>query len=68
MPISISRSTATSYAMGLKMCIRDRLTPVNTLGFMLPTDDADYVRVMDFVWGLVDSRGAVKQAADKWLK
>ena len=44
------------------------LTPVNTLGFMLPTDDADYVRVMDFVWGLVDSRGAVKQAADKWLK
>jgi len=35
------------------------LTPVNTLGFMLPTDDADYVRVMDFVWGLVDSRGAV---------
>ena len=44
------------------------LTPVNQLGFMLPTDDADYVRVMDFVWGLVDSRGAVKQAADKWLK
>ena len=44
------------------------LTPVNTLGFMLPTDDADYVRVMDFVWGLVDSRGAVKQAAAKWLK
>ena len=44
------------------------LTPVNTLGFMLPTDDADYVRVMDFVWGLVYSRGAVKQAADKWQK
>mgnify|MGYP001583482630 FL=1 len=44
------------------------LTPKNTLGFMLPTDDADYVRVMDFVWGLVDSRGGVKQAADKWLK
>ena len=44
------------------------LTPKNTLGFMLPTDDADYVRVMDFVWGLVDSRGGVKQAANKWLK
>ncbi len=44
------------------------LTPKNTLGFMLPTDDADYLRVMDFVWGLVDSRGGVKQAADKWLK
>ena len=44
------------------------LTPKNYLGFMLPTDDADYVRVMDFVWGLVDSRGGVKQVADKWLK
>ncbi len=44
------------------------LTPVNTLGFLLPKDDADYTRVMQFVWGLMDSRGAVKQAADKWLK
>ena len=44
------------------------LTPKNYLGFMLPTDDADYVRVMDFVWGLVDSRGGVKQASDQWLK
>ena len=44
------------------------LTPKNYLGFMLPTDDADYVRVMGFVWGLVDSRGTIKQAADKWLK
>ena len=44
------------------------LTPKNYLGFMLTTDDADYVRVMGFVWGLVDSRGTIKQAADKWLK
>ena len=44
------------------------LTPTNTLGFLMPKDDADYTRVMQFVWGLVDSRGAVKQAADKWLK
>ena len=48
--------------------IQAPLTPVNTLGFMLPTDDADYLRVMDFVWGLVDSRGGLKQAAGKWLK
>ena len=44
------------------------LTPKNYLGFMIPTDDADYSRVMGFTWGLVDSRGGVKQASDKWLK
>lgn len=44
------------------------LTPKSTLGFMLPTDDVDYTRVMGFVWGQVDSRGGLKQAADKWLK
>ena len=44
------------------------LTPKNYLGFMVPTDDADYTRVMGFVWGLMESRGAIKQAADKWLK
>lgn len=44
------------------------LTPSNTLGFMIPTDDADYARVMRFAWELVDSRGGLKQAADKWLK
>lgn len=44
------------------------LTPRSTLGFMLPTDDVDYARVMGFVWGQVDSRGGLKQAAEKWLK
>jgi len=44
------------------------LTPKNYLGFMIPTEDADYTRVMGFVWGTVDSRGGVKSAADKWLK
>ncbi|MFZ4288786.1 transporter substrate-binding domain-containing protein [Variovorax sp. HJSM1_2] len=48
--------------------IQQPLTPPNTLGFMLPKDDADYSRVMSFVWSLLDSRGGVKQAADKWLK
>jgi len=48
--------------------IAQPLTPPNTLGFMLPKDDADYSRVMEFVWSLVHSRGGVKQAADKWLK
>ncbi|RZL62587.1 MAG: transporter substrate-binding domain-containing protein [Variovorax sp.] len=44
------------------------LTPINTLGFMLPADDADYSRVMGFVWGLLADRGSLKQVADKWLK
>jgi cyclohexadienyl dehydratase len=44
------------------------LTPKNYLGFMLPMDDADYTRVMQFVWGLLESRGVMKQAADKWLQ
>lgn len=44
------------------------LTPKNYLGFMIPTEDVDYTRVMGFVWGTVDSRGGVKLAADKWLK
>lgn len=44
------------------------LTPVNTLGFMIPVDDADYARVIRFSWELVDSRGGVKAAAQKWLK
>ena len=44
------------------------LTPKNQLGFMTPTDDADYAGVMGFVWELLVSRGVLKQAADKWLK
>ena len=44
------------------------LTPTNTLGFMLPADDADYSRVMGFVWGLLADRGSLKQIGDKWLK
>jgi len=44
------------------------LTPKNQLGFMIPTDDADYARVMGFTWNLLDNRGALKQTSDKWLK
>ena len=35
---------------------------------LVPTDDADYSRVMGFVWGLLESRGVLKQTSDKWLK
>lgn len=44
------------------------LTPTNTLGFLLPKDDADYTRVMQFTWGLLEQRGAVNAAASKWLR
>lgn len=44
------------------------LTPTSYLGFMMPADDADYTRVMGFVWDLLDKRGALKQVSDKWLK
>ncbi|WP_295524964.1 transporter substrate-binding domain-containing protein [uncultured Pseudacidovorax sp.] len=44
------------------------LTPPSKLGFMLPADDAEYLRVMNFVWDQMETRGALRQAADKWLK
>ncbi|SFM55351.1 transporter substrate-binding domain-containing protein [Variovorax sp. OV329] len=44
------------------------LTPKNWLGFMLPADDADYTRVMGFVWDVLDKRGNLQQVSDKWLK
>lgn len=44
------------------------LTPKNYLGFMLPTDDADYIRVMQFVWDLLDERDVLEDAEDEWLK
>lgn len=44
------------------------LTPVNTLGFMFPADDAEYARVLGFTWDVLDQRGTLKAAAQKWLK
>ena len=43
------------------------LTPTNWLGFMLPAEDVDYLRVMNFTWDLLDKRGALKAIDDKWL-
>ncbi len=44
------------------------LTPKNYLGFMMPVDDADYVRVMQFAWDLIDKRGVLGDAQARWLK
>ena len=43
------------------------LTPVSEMGFMMPTDDADFVRSMGFLWHLMDIRGELDRIEDKWL-
>lgn len=48
--------------------IDDPLTPKSYLGFMLPVDDADYVRVMRFVWDLLDERDVLEDAEERWLE
>lgn len=44
------------------------LTPKNYLGFILPVDDSDYVRVMHFVWDLLDERDILEDAEERWLE
>src|SRR5690606_2177518 len=48
--------------------IDEPLTPKSYLGFMLPIDDADYVRVMQFTWDLADERDVLDAAKAQWLK
>lgn len=48
--------------------VDEPLTPKHELGFMLPTDDADYIRVMRFAWDLMDERDILDDAEDRWLK
>lgn len=48
--------------------IDEPLTPKSYLGFMVPVDDADYVRVMQFAWDLIDKRGVLGEAQARWLK
>lgn len=47
--------------------VQSPLTPKNYLGFMLPTDDADYLRVMRFAWDLIEQRGGLDEARQRWL-
>lgn len=48
--------------------IDDPLTPKNYLGFLMPADDSDYIRVMHFVWDLLDERDALEEAEARWLQ
>ena len=43
------------------------LTPVNYMGFLMPTDDADFTRVMNYLWDLLDRRGELKTLEAKWI-
>lgn len=42
------------------------LTPVNYMGFWMPTDDADFTRVMNYLWNLMDLRGELKSLEKKY--
>jgi cyclohexadienyl dehydratase len=44
------------------------LTKANTLGFMLQKDDADFVRIMNFLWETLALRGELDECVNKWLK
>ena len=44
------------------------LTPIGHQGFMLQTDDPDFVRVMNFVWNELKLRGELDKCAEKWLR
>lgn len=48
--------------------LKNPLTPVNCQGFLIQKDDPDYVRVMNFVWGLLELRGELNKSAATWLK
>src|SRR5699024_4475272 len=48
--------------------IDEPLTPQDELGFLLPIDDADFIRVMRFAWDLMDTRGVLNEAQNNWLK
>ena len=36
------------------------------MGFWMPTDDADYTRVMNYLWNLMSLRGELKALNDKY--
>lgn len=45
----------------------DPLTPVSEMGFWMPKDDADFIRVMEQLWHLTDIRGTQEALEEKWL-
>ncbi len=43
------------------------LTPVSYMGFLMPTDDADYTRAMNFAWDLLTRRGELAKIEKQWM-
>lgn len=48
--------------------IHHPLTTPHYEGFLLPKDDPDYVRVMEYAWNLADEVGTLKKIDDKWFQ
>ncbi|MDO5531476.1 transporter substrate-binding domain-containing protein [Sutterella sp.] len=44
------------------------LTPVNEMGFLMPTDDADFTRTMGYLWHLMEIRGELSRIEAKWFE
>lgn len=44
------------------------LTPINFKGFWMQKDDPDFVRLMNYMWDLLDRRGDLTTYTNKWLK
>ncbi|MDR1623188.1 MAG: transporter substrate-binding domain-containing protein [Synergistaceae bacterium] len=44
------------------------LTPTAFMGFMLPLNDPDFIRVMKLVWTELELRGELDKCAAKWLR
>lgn len=44
------------------------LTPTSVMGFWMPADDAEYVRVMQYLWDITGVRGERAALEKKWLE
>lgn len=44
------------------------LTPMNVMGFWMPADDAEYLRVMQYLWDMTGLRGDRAKLEATWLQ
>ena len=48
--------------------IENPLTPKSVMGFWMPADDAEYLRVMRYLWDITELRGEHAALAKTWLE
>ena len=48
--------------------IKNPLTPKSVMGFWMPADDAEYLRVMRYLWDITELRGEHAALAKTWLE